>query len=212
QYEEEWREHRARHKKAGGFRRRAITVASVAASLLVLFIVGDGVLHREWLTGDSSRDDQQYIVEGHELDPGLVSISDADGIADEKSITTDDLRAVEDFMGFFPAQPTWLPAGWTLMEYRCVKNEDFLRSTTVFQHPTNEYRIIYEVKVYSDTATARDEIEQNSSGASYSINGHSVYLVDNYDMVTAVWLEGATSYMLFAPTKDDVLKIIQSIE
>lgn len=213
QYEEEWKSYRAKQEKVVTIRRRVTAVAGIAASLLVLFIVGDGLLHREWLTGQSTQDEQQYVVEGHEFDPGLVANSSAANDDGEQSLTTDSLEAVNAFMGFSLPQPSWMPDGWELVEYRCLKNEDLSRTTTVFQHSTNEHRIIYEVKVYSDTATVQDEIEQNAKGTTHTVNGYTVYLLENYDMVNAVWFDGTTSYKLFVPAEEDhVLKIISSIE
>ena len=40
--------------------------------ILVLAVLGDGILKREWLSGNSTEDEQQYAIQGQSIDPGLV--------------------------------------------------------------------------------------------------------------------------------------------
>ena len=85
-------------------------IAAVAAAILILIVVGDGILNREWLSGSSTDDEQQYAIQGKILDPGLVgegAATDDDTTAD--SLTTTDWEDVVDFLGMEPILPGYLP-------------------------------------------------------------------------------------------------------
>ena len=54
--------------------------ALAAVALIVLAVGVEMLLHREWLEGASTDDGQQYVVQGQEMDPGIIS----EGIADNE--------------------------------------------------------------------------------------------------------------------------------
>ena len=71
--------------------RMGTRAAAAFAVILVLAVLGDGILKREWLSGNSTEDEQQYAIQGQSIDPGLVEEGVAagdDNIAD-RLITTD---------------------------------------------------------------------------------------------------------------------------
>lgn len=61
-----------RHQCLTTARRVGMRIAAVAAAILILIVVGDGILNREWLSGSSTDDEQQCAIQGKILDPGLV--------------------------------------------------------------------------------------------------------------------------------------------
>ena len=64
-------------KKRQHIRKAALKVASVAAAFMVL-LIGDGILNRGWFKKYSTPDGQQYVVQGQEINPGIIS----EGVAD----------------------------------------------------------------------------------------------------------------------------------
>lgn len=91
--------------------------ALAAFALIVLAVGVEMLLHREWLEGASTDDGQQYVVQGQEMDPGIIS----EGIADNEphigELTTTNLDEAIKFLGFDPDLPTWMPDGWKLVNY-----------------------------------------------------------------------------------------------
>lgn len=213
QYERKWEAYRIKHRKRLALRRRALMLVSIASAFLVLFVIGDGLLRREWFTGRSTPDGQQYVLEGHVFDPGLVMTGNAVISPDGQSMTTDSLSDVQSFLGFTPQTPGWLPEGWALMEYQCHHIEQVQWILTIFLHENEDENLIYEVNVYSDMAAASDEVEQNAQGESLLIKGREVYSSSNFDTASAMWLEGKTSNLLYGPiSEQDLLRIVSEIE
>lgn len=62
--------HRRQHEE-----KQLVLVPVALAAILVLAVVGDGILNREWLSGSSTDDEQQYTIQGQSIDPGLVEES-----------------------------------------------------------------------------------------------------------------------------------------
>lgn len=212
QYAKELREYTEKKKPAISMPKRLGAAIGIAASLFVLLIVGDGILHREWLTGDSTPDQQQYVIEGHVVDPGLVTSGSANPSAEEQSLTTTSIEEVEGFMGFAPPQPTWLPEGWALKEYRCYKFPNMQWVSSAYENDNESYQTIIDVKTFHDAESAIGEMEQNAHGNIHVINGNEVYCSVNHDMTTAVWLVDTTSYIVLTPLSEkETLKLIESI-
>lgn len=74
-----------------------LRAVAVAAAILVLVVVGDGILNREWLFGHSSDDEQQYAIQGQVIDPGLVEDGNASGEDAAGVLTTTDWDAAVGF-------------------------------------------------------------------------------------------------------------------
>ena len=116
-----------RHQCLTTARRVGMRIAAVAAAILILIVVGDGILNREWLSGSSTDDEQQYAIQGKILDPGLVgegAATDDDTTVD--SLTTTDWEDVVDFLGMEPILPGYLPEGWRADQYHAVRFDDEL--------------------------------------------------------------------------------------
>ena len=107
--------------------------ALAAVALIVLAVGVEMLLHREWFEGASTDDGQQYVVQGQEMDPGIISEGIADNEPRTGELTTTNLDEVIKFLGFEPDLPTWMPEGWKLTNYEVsvVTDETIIKATYV---------------------------------------------------------------------------------
>lgn len=167
---------------------------AVVAAILVLAVVGDRILNREWLSGNSTDDGQQYAIQGQSIDPGLVEEGVAtgdDNIAD--SLTTTDWGAVVAFLGTEPTIPCYLPEGWRVGQYHAVKFDDELILNTSYTNETDSTAVmIFLWDHYFSVEAANLALEQNKDGEMMEIGGVRVYLSSNMEKNRFVWIDGMT--------------------
>ena len=83
----------------------------------MVLLIGDGILKRGWFKKYSTPDGQQYVVQGQEINPGIISEGVADNEPRTGELTTTNLDEAIKFLGFEPDLPTWMPDGWTAENY-----------------------------------------------------------------------------------------------
>lgn len=192
---------------------RIIKRVLLATGALVILVLGlEILLHHQWLEGVQSPDEQQYIIAGQEVDPGLVDEGLADNAGQSQTITTVDLDEVVNMLGYTPLIPTWLPDGWSVESY-------YARISTAttfrvqYQNEQEEDLLRFGITVYPDIDMASLEFEQAKAGAETPCNGWMVYVAENVNRCIAVWQADTICYSLTGPvTLDEVLQMINSIQ
>lgn len=200
-------------RRRGSMSKRILAVAGIAAMLVIGVIIVDGALHREWLEGNSTQDQQQFEVIGNVVDPGLVDDGYA-GVSDEtREINTASFDEAVEVLGFDPPVPTWLPDGWVIETHYAFAEEGYARFSIDMVSETGSRKLKYEIRKYSDVETARYSFEQNEHGSKVQSNGSDIYWTENFERVTAIWLDGDMSYALHgAVSRSELIRIINSIE
>lgn len=191
---------------------RSLLVASVL--MVVLFGV-EILFNREWLSGNSTQDEQQYIISGQTIDPGLVDEGKADdSMTDPQSITTTNLDEAVEALGFVPVMPQWIPDGWELLPYYASKTASSERFVATYAHDEQDYNLVYQTVYYYDAERASAAFEQNRTGEEIDLaNGKTVYISENFNDTTCVWYESLACYSLAGPENTDtIIKIIESIK
>ena len=165
---------------------------AVVAAILVLVVVGDGVLNREWLFERSTDDGQQYTIQGQSIDSGLVEGSAAagdDNIAN--SLTTTDWEAVAAFLGMEPVRPDYLPEGWHVGQYHAVRFDDeLILNISYINDADPAATLIFLWDHYFSTEAANLALEQNNDGELVEIGGIRVYRSANIEKNRFVWIDG----------------------
>lgn len=171
-------------KKRQHIRKAALKVASVAAAFMVL-LIGDGILKRGWFKKYSTPDGQQYVVQGQEIDPGIISEGVADNEPRTGELTTTNLDEAIKFLGFEPDLPTWMPEGWKLTNYEVgvVTDETIIKATYVKADDI----IVFIQKKYTDLDNAYASFEQNAEGHVITIGNTEVYYSENINRVRYNW-------------------------
>lgn len=201
-----------RHQCLTTARRVGMRIAAVAAAILILIVVGDGILNREWLSGSSTDDEQQYAIQGKIPDPGLVgegAATDDDTTAD--SLTTTDWEDVVDFLGMEPILPGYLPEGWRADQYHAVRFDDELILNISYINEDNPTAtMIFLWDHYFSVEVANLALEQNKEGELMEINGIRVYRSSNMEKNRFVWIEGKSVYSLTTTCDEKEIEAIIS--
>lgn len=186
------------------------------AAVFILIIVGaiafDFQHSGKKLSGVSTPDQQQYVVDGHTVDGLLVVGSDAESNLQPRAVSTADLDEAIEVLGYTPILPTWLPDGWYACDYFVIVSEQ----TTTFRaryrcDGIDEY-IKYIKTTYQDADIAQATIEQDKAGTAYPVNKHNVYVTQNTGNAVATWLSGSTCYTVSGPIfESDLMHIVRSI-
>lgn len=201
-----------RHQCLTTARRVGMRIAAVAAAILILIVVGDGILNREWLSGNSTDDEQQYAIEGKILEPGLVeegAATDDDTTVD--SLTTTDWEAVVDFLGMKPILPGYLPEGWRAGQYYAVRFDDeLILNISYINDVSPTATMIFLWDHYFSVEAANLALEQNKEGELMEINGIRVYRSSNMEKNRFVWIEGKSVYSLTTTCDEKEIEAIIS--
>ena len=174
--------------------RMGTRAAAAFAVILVLAVLGDGILKREWLSGNSTEDEQQYAIQGQSIDPGLVEEGVAagdDNIADR--LITTDWESVVAFLGTEPLRPDHLPEGWRVGHYHAIRFDDEQILTISYINeadPTATMKFLWDRHFSVEAANLA--LEQNKDGELMEIGGIRVYRSSNMEKNRFVWIEGTT--------------------
>ena len=192
---------------------RIIKRVLLVTGALVIIVLGlEILLHHQWLEGVQSPDEQQYVITGQELDPGLVDEGLADNAGQSQTITTVNLDDVVNMLGYTPLVPTWVPDGWNLESYY-VRIASATSFRIQYQNEQEEDLLKFSITVYPDMERALREFEQEKSGTETPCNGWNVYIAENIERCIVVWQDDTICYSLTGPiTPDEAIQMINSIQ
>lgn len=195
------------------FTRVVRRVALATCVLLVLLVAVDLFLHREWLEGSSTVDEQQYLISGKEFDPNTVP----DGIADEVSNTvvvhTTDMDEIKELLGFLPPIPSVKIEGWSSSGYSAVVSASSKSFSATYVNSSNQNELLFNIRYYEDVESAQSWLEQNQQGEILKFAGKEVYFGVNYDNSICTWSVGSVCYSLFGPiSQEQLIMIVTSLE
>lgn len=178
---------------------REIALRTTAVSIiLILFISGAGILlHYDWLEGFSTTDEQQYIVQGHKIDPHLVSQVIAEHYEHDVSIMTNDRNEIETFLGFSLSIPQSI-SDWSANSYSAFILSDWINTTIAFSKSCETSQISFLVDVYyfTDIENAHISFEQSQAGKTIFIRGKKVYISNNLNNILLCWIDGNITYCI----------------
>ncbi len=188
-----------RHGKAVGF---------AVAAMLALFCLAFPTIR--WFYATSTPDEQQYTVQGHEIDAQMIGAALAEHQGSEQ-FKLNTLAEVEALVGFLPRIPETLNSGERVICYYVSFFPEELQITACYANEENgSNRLIYMIDYYKDLENAYVSIEQANTGRDTMVNQHCIYLSSNADYTVACWLEDFSVHTLsIANTIQDVEGILQ---
>lgn len=203
----------SRRLKRQTVRKGVVRGVSVAAAMVVLSLGVDILFRRQWLSGRSTLDKQDYVVQGKIIDPGTVQAGTASETMEDKFVSSTDLGEASSILSFTPPIPIWLPEGWELLQYEGMVIGAVEYFYSVYHQPDTEKLLRYEIHIDKD-AWLRLYAEQNADGTQLKLeNGVTAYLTMNLGLSTCVWTQNGMSFLLSGPlTEDEILQMINSID
>ena len=176
--------------------RPVVRTAAMVAALFVFSLIGESVLHREWLEARSSPDEQQYVIRGFEIDPGFVlkSIAETEIAA---PLTTTAWKDVVDYFGFEPFIPQPEPEEWDTQLYYSSITPNELNLTVRYQHTKDETKgVLYHTQYFTSIKDAFSMFEQNCQGNIITFCGRQVYVSENMGHLSVFYYEKNRTYQV----------------
>lgn len=147
--------------------------------IIVITICGlDFALNKKWIIGESSKDEQQYIIRSNEIDPQIISQC----IAEHTEYTSYDLTdkgEVEKILGFTPAIPDQLSNKWIAYRYRVFFYPEWINLRIQYQNDLEDSALLVNVLYFTSYDNAQFAFEQSEGGEVLSIGKNKSYLSDN---------------------------------
>lgn len=187
----------------------------VCAALVLVCLVGliDAAFHFEWLTGSSTKDEQQYVINGVTVDPKFI----VNGNAEDSNnifarIDTSDMDEVTALLGYTPDTPTWMPDGLSLDHYVAVLFPSQKIFAAWYTNDDNSKHFSYSIEKFNSSENAYTYFEQNCEGKTVSVDGfHDLYVFKNTEYQCCVWISDLSVYALNGRlTEDEIIKIALS--
>lgn len=187
----------------------------IVTCITVLLIFGGIFVSQDNLDVSLSPDAEQLIIQGTEGNEATVSY--ADNQSYPFSSGDYDVQNRDEAVNVYGADPmrlTWLPNGWQQQHYSVDVIDAYRTINIIYQNDAINGVLVFQQTTAQDIDLLRMEIEQNDYGRKIETkNGLLVYITENYDMLTASWLENDVYCMIITTMSDDeLLKCIESIE
>lgn len=175
-----------------GFAKR-IALISAAFALLVFFT--QGAIHFEWFTQHSSTDEQQYIIQGHEITVNLIEtcIAEHDAFDSIKTTSWDELCS---FLGFSPhiISPSVFQVDNTL--YKAYIEPGVVMVDVLYKTDPHDAVAVMTIHYYTDSSEAYFMFEQDSTGEPIILNNCSIYTSSNMGRTSYAWCSDSTIFKL----------------
>ena len=192
-------------KKQQHKQRRVYRIGALAAMILLCFGLGSGLLHWNWFDARISNDDEQCVIQGHEISLDTISqaIAAHDGV-DE--ITTTDTEALCAFLGFNPAIPETLHSNWRAEKYAAYVYPDEIKIVVEYWDACQKLTMYYIQNYALSVEETMIAIEQeDGSGFNIQIDGNRIYICKNYDVWNASWIQGNKFCWIYGSFDKEIL-------
>ncbi len=186
------------------FLRRLFVVA--AAFVLVC---GLSLISIRWITGTSSPDGEQYIVQGHEITVDMIQHCIAEHMEDGWYTTTSKAE-VEEYLGFDILVPSLLAGKYNCESYEVNILPIWIQCMCNYAYGDQTISImIYFLTDVNDTVLF---MEQNEVGDIIQVDDLKVYVSENVDNIALTWSEGNIVYdMMGKLTVEQGLEIVSEL-
>ena len=154
-----------------GFAKR---IALISAAFAILIFFTQGAIHFEWFTQHSSTDEQQYIIQGHEITVNVIETCIAEHNAFD-SIKTTSWDELCSFLGFSPQiiSPSVFHVDNTL--YKAYIEPGVVMIDVLYKTDPHDAVAVMTVQYYTDPEEALFIFEQDAAGEHLKIGNQSVY-------------------------------------
>lgn len=190
--------------------RPALRLAAALAAVFVAAVIGTGIFKWQWFTSAPTHDGQQHTIIGHEIDVQLIqnSIASREEFAQFSSSQMDEII---DFLGFDPQIPEVLLDDLKPFHYYAAFSEESINLSMSYGNADGR-RVLFVIVYFTEQADAYYAFEQDREENMKNINGIELYISENVDRLSAVWLNHATMYRLDGNlTHEEAIRIIKDV-
>ena len=160
-------------------------IPAIAASLFFIAIGSEILLHKEWIWGQSTNDEQQFVIQGQVVDPNTIESGVAEDSFESSSLVTVNYNEVLSFLKIDLLNDLSIPSLWNCSKYECFKSD--IAMDLFIYLDSQEKNIELCITAYKSAKDAYSLIEQDEKGDVFVINGHMIYCSTNYGSLFASW-------------------------
>ncbi len=182
----------SRNASEMGFAKR---IMLISAAFAVLICLTQGAIHFEWFTQRSSTDEQQYIIQGHEVTLDIINKSIAEHEA-YSEIRTDKWDELCDFLGFSPSIVDAEAFLAKEVHFEAYIEPDVIIVNILYETSPGVAEALLAMQFYTNPSEALFMFEQDANGEIVYLHDHSVYVASNMERISISWVTNSTVTLL----------------
>ena len=191
-----------------GFAKR---FAVICAAFAVLVFITQGTIRFAWFTQHSSPDEQQYIIQGHDVNINLVQecIAEHGGVS---ALKTNSWNELCDYLGFAPSviAPDVLNVDQAL--YQVYVDPSLIMVNALYESEPGVAIAVLTIQYFADTDEAHFIFEQDAVGDKLSLYDCPVYTSTNVDHISYCWISDSTITFLTGTFDPEIgLEIVKEL-
>ena len=184
--------------------KRYLPAALRAAAVVVAVVALLSGLRFTWFSGKSSPDEQQYILQGHEVSLETIQQAFADHAGQEMQVSVRSRDELADCLGFAPPLPRAEVFGAEYVRCDLTILSNTLDVVVMYGHGPKDGIATYTWTYYEDVEEMYFTIEQSHTGETVDVDGTAVYCTDNVARRTYLWVDEQTVYCLSGFIDDEL--------
>lgn len=194
-YVAEMQKHMQVKKKNSGLPKFAWRCAAVLAAMFVVVLLGDRLFHWQWFSGISTKDEQQYVIRGHEITIPMIAESIA-GNQQNVELCTSNWDEVVAFLGFEPSIPLPQALASVKEDYVVYVNSEEISLMVRYTKEDDGKYVHYRALYFTHPKEAFVTLEQNVTGTVMTVGNHDVYVSENVEQTSFMWLDDISIHQL----------------
>lgn len=160
---------------------------AVSAAVLTLVLLFGGVVSVQWMEGQSTKDEQQYTIQGYEISLSAIQSCIAEKAGLER-ISSTNWEEIVAYLGFEPKMPTTFLPDWAVTEYAVFVTQDTVNLTATYvRNGISQDTLLYDLTFFSTMENAYMMFEQNKSGKHIPMGTVDIYMSENVARSTFSW-------------------------
>ena len=202
---------RLRQREQARKRQRISRPAIAVAAVLVIVFLSVGSLRFHWFTAESTPDQQQLIIQGHEVSVDMVAKAIAEH-QEEGFFQTDDIASLKELLGFDLDYLNLVSSEWKIDNTSTIINQDYIMTTLHYSKVNDSNKSFrYVISWYLNPEDASYSIEQKKKGYVREYNNIEVYFLDNTNSCSCCWIAGTSVHVITSSLDARTLEKITEI-
>ncbi len=176
---------------------------AVAASFILLLGVC-GKLNWAWFERSSIQDEQQFVIQGHEVSVEMISSAIAE-YGGNGTFKMNSIQQLDSFLGFSTGIPQELLYNLKIDACSVVILPDQINVFAGYVSEIDNSFLAYTIAYFTQVDEAYIAFEQSNDGAADVILGEKVYQTQNTDSSVFSWYKGNAVYTISAQLQQEEL-------
>jgi len=181
---------RLQQKEKERRRQRILRPAIAFAAVLVIVFLSVGSLRFHWFTAESTPDQQQVIIQGHEVSVDMVEKAIAEHDA-ESIYETNSIDEIEKYLGIPLRYLDLQSQEWLIESISAITHRDSITTIVRYKSSTdNSEQFRYIITFFINPNDVTLDIEQEKAGNKKKVNNVTVYYSTNASISNCSWIAG----------------------